>query len=90
MTCGVNVFIVRLEHAILHPECINTKKAVSGCDVNLSLVRHNWGKRPFKTLPANPQHTKRLRSTISLINLEYIHDYYTIFNGNEKKTTINF
>lgn len=59
-------------------------------DVDLSLVRHNWGKRPFKTLPANPQRTKRLRSTISLINLEYIHDYYTIFNGNEKKTTINF
>ena len=53
--------------------------------MDLSLVRHNWGKRPYKTLPANPQHTKRLRSTISLINLEYIHDYYTIFNGNEKK-----
>ena len=26
MVCGVNVFIVRLEHAILYPECINTKK----------------------------------------------------------------
>ena len=25
MTCGVNVFIVRLEHAILYPEGINTK-----------------------------------------------------------------
>ena len=31
MTCVVNVFIVRLEHAILYPECINTKKStVSG------------------------------------------------------------
>ena len=27
MTCSVNVFIVRLEHAILYPERINTKKA---------------------------------------------------------------
>ena len=26
MTCGVNVFIVRLEHPILHLECINPKK----------------------------------------------------------------
>ena len=60
------------------------------CDVDLSLVRHNWRKRPFKTLPANPQHAKILRITISLINLEYIHDYYRIFNENEKKTTINF
>ena len=29
-------------------------------DVDLSLVRHNWEKRLYKTLPANPQHTKRL------------------------------
>ena len=25
MTCGVNVFIVLLELAIVYPECINTK-----------------------------------------------------------------
>ena len=29
MTCGVNVLIVRLEHAILRPMCISTKKKPS-------------------------------------------------------------
>ena len=56
------------------------------CDVDLSLVRHNWEKRLYKTLPANPQHTKRLSNTTSLINLEHISDYYTQFNGNVKIT----
>ena len=46
----------------------------SPCDVDLSLVRHNWEKRLYKTLPANPQHTKRLSNTTSLINLEHISD----------------
>ena len=31
-------------------------------------------KRLYKTLPANPQHTKRLSNTTSLIDLEYIND----------------
>ena len=31
MACGVNVFIVRLEHAILYPECINTKTSTASC-----------------------------------------------------------
>ena len=32
------------------------------CDVDLSLVRHNWEKRLYKTLPANPQHTSSVLS----------------------------
>ena len=31
MACGVNVFIVQLEHAILYPECINTKTSTARC-----------------------------------------------------------
>ena len=31
MACGVNVFIVELEHAILYPECINTKTSTARC-----------------------------------------------------------
>ena len=50
---------------------------------HLSLVRHNWEKRLYTTLPANPQHSKRLSNTTSL---EYIHDYHTQFNGNLKIT----
>ena len=31
MACGVNVFIVQLEHAILYPECINRKTSTARC-----------------------------------------------------------
>ena len=31
MACGVTVFIVELEHAILYPECINTKTSTARC-----------------------------------------------------------
>ena len=31
MARGVNVFIVQLEHAILYPECINTKTSTARC-----------------------------------------------------------
>ena len=54
----------------------------AGCDVDLSLVRLNdCTKRLYKTLPANPQHTKRLSNTISLINLEHISDYIHNLTG---------
>ena len=52
------------------PPCL-----LSTCDVDLPLVRHSWERWPYKTLTANPQHTKGLTSSISLINLEYIHNY---------------
>ena len=31
MICGVNVFIVLLELAIVYPECINTKTRTASC-----------------------------------------------------------
>ena len=55
---------------------------VLNCDVDLSLVRLNdCPKRLYKTLPANPQHDKRLSNTISLINLEHISDYIHNLTG---------
>ena len=31
MTCGVNVFIVLLELAIVYPGCVNTKTRTASC-----------------------------------------------------------
>ena len=31
MTCGVHVFIVLFELAIVYPECINTKTKTASC-----------------------------------------------------------
>ena len=58
------------------------RHTLPNCDVDLSLVRLNdCTKRLYKTLPANPQHTKRLSNAISLINLEHISDYIHNLTG---------
>ena len=51
MACGVNVFIVQLEHAILYPECINTKTSTARC------VR--WEQNHLYCVAMRTSHTQR-------------------------------
>ena len=50
MACGVNVFIVQLEHAILYPECINTKKSTASC--------MRWEKSHFACVALRTSHPR--------------------------------
>ena len=54
MTCGVNVFIVRLEHVILYPEGINTKTStvvLGGSKIGVkSFVSCRYENEPYTPL----------------------------------------
>ena len=51
MACGVNVFIVQLEHAILYPECINTKTSTARC--------MRWEQNHLYCVAMRTSHTQR-------------------------------
>ena len=51
MACGVNVFIVKLEHAVLYPECMNIKTSTASCT--------SWEQSHLYCVAMRTSHTHR-------------------------------